>query len=174
LLSNIPTLETELLATMAGPESASKLKAIDWGEVCAQVYLPRWTSLVEANSAVLSGLTPEALAGVAGELPAFGLRCRTPEGEPPDQEHAARLASAVVGAALTLLLVDQGGQADSLPGEEVWVRLREQKVKTFLTLPSLADGKLAAADWQRQCEELGILGCELSRPPATVDATQGV
>lgn len=168
LLADVPALENQLVATMAGPDAAGKLKPIDWAEVCTQVYLPQWTTLVKANSAALIGLTPEALSQCATGLKTFGQRCRNHDGEAPDDEHAEGLACVVVGAALTILLVNKGGKADATPGKDISVAMGSIEVEPFGILRSLADGKLTAADWQRRCTGLGIQGMDLGNVvPAT-------
>lgn len=168
LLADVPALENQLVTTLAGADAAGKLKPIDWTEVCTQVYLPQWTALVKTNAAALSGLTPESLPQCAADLKAFGLRCRNHAGEAPDDENAEGLACGVVGAALTVLLANKGGKADATPGKDISVTVGSVEIEPFGILRSLADGKLTAANWQRQCSELGIHGIDLgSVVPAT-------
>jgi hypothetical protein len=156
LLADVPALENQLLATLVNPDAIGKLKPIDWGEVCAQVYLPQWTALVKANTDVLSGLKPETLPQLATDLKTLGKRCRGHAGEAPDDEHAEGLACAVIGAALTVLLANRGAKADAMPGQPITVTVGSTTIEPFLVLRSLAEGKLAAADWLHQCRELGI------------------
>ena len=168
LLADVATLEQRMVATLAGPEAAGKLKPIDWTEVCTHVYLPQWTILAQANSSVLSGLKVESLPALATNMKSFGQRCRTFAGEAPDDEHAAGLGTAVIGAALALLLIQRGAQSDASPGVEISATLGQARVEPFSILRSIADGKLTTADWQRQCTELGISGAGLGNvAPAT-------
>jgi hypothetical protein len=154
-------LEDQLLATLAGPDAAGKLKPIDWGEVCAQVYLPQWNALLKANAAALSGLTPDSLPQYAADLKGFGMRCCNHAGEKTDDEHAEGLACAVVGAALALVLAHKGGKADAGPGNDISVTMGSTVLEPFGVLRSLAERKLTAEEWQRQCNELGIQGTDL-------------
>ena len=110
LLADLAGVENLLVATMVKPEFAGKLKPIDWAEVSSRVYLPQWTALVQANQAALSSLTPESLPQLAANLKTFGRRLRTTDGQAPDDGHAEALAVGVVGAVLTVLLVESGRQ----------------------------------------------------------------
>ena len=166
LLADVPALENQLLATMVKPDAAGKLKPIDWNDVCAQVYLPQWLTLVKANTEVLSGITPESLPQFAADLKTFGKRCRDHSGEKPDDESAEGLACGVVGAVLTVLLVNRGAKAETLPGQPILVTVGSTTVEPFAVLRSLADGKLTAAGWLRQCQDLGIQGADLGKVQA--------
>lgn len=163
LLNDIAALEQQLLAAVVNPEAAGKLKAIDWAEVSARVYLPQWTALVQANRTALSGLTPEALPTTAADQQAFGKRLRTVTCESPDDESAAGLAGGVVGAALTVFLIQQGGTAEAQPGQPIQVKADSNCLEPFGILHSLAEGKLTAEAWQRQCGEFGLQGVDLGK-----------
>jgi heat shock protein HtpX len=172
LLTDLAGVENVLLATLVKPEYAEKLKAIHWDDVGASVYLPQWTSLVQANTAALSGVTPESLPQLVADLKSFGLRLRTPDGEKPDEENAEGLASAVLGSVLTVLLVSRGGKVQSDPGQAVRVTVGSTTIETFGILKSFSDSKLTAEEWQRQCQELGIAGMDLGKVTTATEAGQ--
>ncbi len=130
------------------------------------MYLPQWSALLKANTDVLSGVTPESLPQLAADVKTFGKRCKDYEGEKSDDEHAEDLAGAVIGAALSVLLANRGAKADAMPGQPITVTVGSTTVEPFTVLCSLAEGKLAAADWQRQCIEFGIQGTDLGKVPA--------
>jgi heat shock protein HtpX len=162
LLEDVSALERELAGQFAGAEYAAGLQAIVWGDVGAQVYLPIWTKLVQANAGRLAGLTPQSLGTVATDPHAFGKTLVQISHEPPDDESAAGLANAVTGAALALLLVECGGALRFTPGSDISVGLRGQEVKPFGVLSALNDGGLTAEAWTAQCLELGIVGSGLA------------
>ncbi len=164
LLEDVPGLERELLAALGGSETAAKLQPIAWRDVGSRVYLPQWVKLVGANAAGLSGLTPEALPGRAADAAVLGERMVDVSGDKVPPEHVARLATVVVGAALTVLLLDRGGKLDTTPGESISVTVGAHRIAPFDVLASLATGKTTAEAWQRQCAELGITGTDLGRP----------
>lgn len=163
LLNEVATLENQLLAILVNPELVGKLQPIAWSDVSSRVYLPQWTALVQANAAALDGLTPETLSHHLPALKNLGKRLRTPAGETPDDDHAEGLAHAVIGAALAVLLVNQGGTADTTPGQIIQVKLGATALSPFEVLRSLAHGKLTPAAWENQGHELGLHGKNLGK-----------
>lgn len=170
LLGDLTSLENQLLAALINPDHAGKLKPINWDEVSARVYLPQWSALVKVNESALAGLTPTSLPQEAANLNAFGCRLRTPDGEKPDEASAGELASAVVGAAISCLLVSRGGKADTAPGKAASVTLGTISIEPFGIMKSFADGKLSAATWRQQCSELGIETVDLGQVAAALPA----
>jgi Zn-dependent protease with chaperone function len=176
LLENVPALERELMAQVAGAEQAAKLKSIDWDEVGLQVYLPQWKRLVELNTTALLGISPESLPKLAADPMTFGRTLVDFSQEKPDDEQAEPLASAVVGSAMMLLLIQRGGKLDTTPGNDISVTLDGKTVKTFDLLPSLKNGGITAASWSGQCSALNITGVDLGNvvPTATVEADKNI
>lgn len=172
LLNDVPALERELMAQMAGADGA-QLTQISWEDTGARVYIPQWTRLVEAHAAGLEGITPAALPRIAGDLQGLGRSLLELTGQPPDDESAAALANGVVGAALLLLLIAHGGQLHVIPGEEFFVRLEGHEVMPFTVLPALQRGTISAQAWDRQCTALGIAGADLSKVAAPAPAVEG-
>ena len=161
LLEGVPTLERELMAQMAGVHETANLAPIVWSEVGSLVYVPQWTRLVQLNAARLEGVTPESLSQVAANVDTFGKQLKDYSEDTPDGDHAEALANAVVGAALTLLLIRCGGQLNVRPGSEISVELGGHDVKPFVVLMALKDGQMTAHTWEARCVELGIAGAEL-------------
>jgi Zn-dependent protease with chaperone function len=170
LLEDVPTLERELMVQVAGAEQVAKLKAIGWGDVGSQVYVPQWTQLVRLNAAKLKGVTPESLSKVATDLKNVGKSLVGYSRETPDDKNAENLANAVAGAALILLLVHRGGQLNTAPGDIVSVTLKGHQVKPFLLLQALKTGETMAEAWEKQCVELDITGVDMSTVAPPTDA----
>ena len=162
LLEDVSALEKELLAKLAGADKAAGLKQIVWDEVGACVYIPQWARLVQMNATRLKGVTPESLGSVAADLKAFGKTLVDPSNEPPDDENAEALANAVVGAAMAMLLIRCGGQANIAPGHEVSVNFGPYSLKPFELMPTLKNDGSATDTWIAQCAEVGIAGIELA------------
>jgi len=172
LLEDVPALERELLAQMAGSEAA-QLSPIVWSQVGSRVYVPQWTRLVQLNADRLKGVMPESLDKIAGDLKAFGKTLLDLSRDPPDTESAAALGNAVVGAALALSLIQRGGELDFTPGNDFTVKLGRHEVNPFGVLLALKDGSMAAQDWAVRCVELGISGTELGAGiPAATDGAE--
>jgi Zn-dependent protease with chaperone function len=162
LLENVPSLESELLVTIAGPEAAQKLKPVLWKDVGAQVYLTQWKQLAKANAAALKGVTPESLPQVAADSKEFGLKLVDWRGMGPANGGATALAGGVLGAALIVLLLEHGASIDTSPGSAITVTKGETTVEPFNVVNGLLTGKIAAAAWLQQCAALGINGVDLS------------
>jgi len=163
LLEDVSALEKDLLAKLAGADKAAGLKQIVWDEVGACVYIPQWARLVQMNATRLKGVTPESLGSVAADLKAFGKTLVDPSNESPDDENAEALANAVVGAAMALLLIRCGGQANIAPGHEVSVNFGPYSLKPFELMPTLKNDGSATDTWIAQCAEVGIAGIELAK-----------
>ena len=78
-----------------------------------------------------------------------------------------------IGAALAMLLVSKGGKADTEPGKPIWVLCAGKQVEPFNVMKALAEGRLSAADWQRQCAELAIAGTDLGKMPSAAGEPGG-
>lgn len=167
LLKDLPATEQRLVESLTKSIHAYKLKPIEWENVCTEVYLPQWKTLIAANHEALEGLTPEALPQVAADLDTFSRRVRGAGGERPSPGEGKGLAEAVVGAALSVLLAGRGAKVIGLPGEAVAVKIWDRTIEPFSTLRSLAEGKLGESEWRRLCIELGINGTSLGQPAKT-------
>ena len=149
-----------------GSETAGKLLPVPWSEVGTTFYLRRWTSLVKVNANALLGTTPEHLPSVAADMKKFCCRFDVPATE----EYRIALASAVLGAAVALLLVQQGWKPCAVPGEAVVLQRGKDQLWPLNIVASLKSGELSADIWQHQCSALGIQGMDLGK--ATKPATQ--
>lgn len=161
LLENVPALEGELLATIAGPQAAQKLKPVLWSDVASQVYLSGWKQLVKANAAVLKGITPESLPALAADLKQLGGRFFNGAGQKVNPEQAPGLAAAVIGAALCVLLLRDDTKVDATPGHAVTITRGDVVIEPFNVLQSLGSGKVTAEAWAQQCQQLEIAGKEI-------------
>jgi heat shock protein HtpX len=161
LLDDVPGLEQQLLAGMAGAQNAEQLKPLRWEDVGLQVCLPGWTRLVKPNQQALAGLSPEALRAHDFAAGGLGGRLVDPDGAPVPEENRAGLAISTVGAALALALAQQGWALESLPGLPITARRGAESVEPFTLIGALASGKLTPEAWQRQCAEIGLAGVAL-------------
>ncbi|HEX9046836.1 MAG TPA: M48 family metallopeptidase [Verrucomicrobiae bacterium] len=162
LLENVPALERELLVRAAGREESARLKDIVWADVGSQVYVPHWTKLAQLNAAKLHGIVPESLAKQAADIRNFGGTLVDFSGRSPFGESAENLAVAVVGATITLLLLQRGGKLDTAPGSDISVTLNGHRVLPFHLMPSLKSGAIKPEAWAQQCVELGINATDLA------------
>ena len=116
LIRDLPHLERELLATIAGDAGkAEELKAIEWQETPLQVFLPAWReranrlakTLAQSTAAQVPSLMKSRDVAVA-----LGITKWKPE----DRDAEVRAAIASVLAAK---LVDDGWTCTTSPGEQI-------------------------------------------------------
>jgi hypothetical protein len=109
--------------------------------------------------------TAGAIADAATDLPAFS-RKLVQKGDPVTSDDERKWAAlGLLGAALTVALHRQGWSLHVTPGEEVLLVRRGGKasVQPFAVARKLADGSMKTEDWQRQCNEVGIIDMPLGR-----------
>ena len=107
------------------------------------------------------GVTPEALPQFTGDLKQFGSRFVDFAGMRPTAANAPGLASGVVGATLSILLISNGATVDTAPGSGISVTVRDITIEPFAILSSLAEGKMTPEAWSQQCAALAIAGQDL-------------
>jgi len=96
---------------------------------------------MKLNAARLRGLAPNSLSKMPADPQAFGKTLLHFFKDKPTDENAEALANAVMGSALTLLLIQRGGQLDITPGNDISVRLGGRNVNPFRVLPALKRAK---------------------------------
>ena len=173
LLQDVSALERQLMAQVAGADKVATLRPIPWDEVGSRVYIPQWARLVQLNVGNLKGQTPASLGTVAADPKAFGKTLLDFTHERPNDENAQALANAVVGAALSLLLMRRGGELDATPGHEITVTLGGHGVRPFAVLQALQSGEMAADAWAALCAALGIAEMELGAVASPDDHSPG-
>lgn len=164
LLDDVPALERQLLAKMAGDEAVAKLQPVGWEEAGERVFLPQWRAAVQKHARGLGGLTPVDLPQRAKSLrelarTVLGLNARVPVPDEKVEEGAG-----VVGCALAAALHARGHSLRCVPGAPISFHAGERQVEPFGVLASLADGRLPAAEWQATCETFGITDVDLGCP----------
>jgi len=159
LLEQMEGLELGLLQTLADQETIARLKPIAWENVGRQVYVPFWKGRLETHRQSLSNLAPKDFASL-GFAP-FGQKLLK---EADLQGSDAEYTQWVLGAALSLLLHQQGWQVQTLPGEEVVLQKDAKTFKPFSTLRELGEGRLNLEGWNKVIQEAGV--AELPLGPA--------
>jgi heat shock protein HtpX len=163
LLENVDSLERRLVASIAGPEAAAKLRPIDWDRVGDQVYLPAWRRRAAASAAHLSGMTPVTIPTTNEALEAFGRRVHG-DGDDSDSEAQAVRANGTIGAAFATALADDGWQVVASVGEPISLTRGEERIEPFSIAPDLASGDLDPEAWRARCRNAGIADLALDTP----------
>ncbi len=133
------------------------LSSISWDDVAAKVTIPGWKKFAEEYSSVLQGVTIESLPGIVPRLQQIGNGMRDPKGMLLGPEQRFQRATYLVGVGFALSLLDHGWALKHEPGVFHLSRA-DTTLSPFDVMDKLVKGKLTAADWNRQCAELGITG----------------
>ncbi|MGE5530150.1 MAG: M48 family metallopeptidase [Patescibacteria group bacterium] len=157
LLENVPGLEAELFANYIA--DGRLLQAVAWEELPGKVFVTGWERCVRERAAILRGLTPESIPGLAGDLARLGrlLSPNLPEAK------ASELALQTLGMAFGLALARKGGRPHAMPGEPILVEIGGRDIDPHAMVEDAVAGRLSREEWRRECERLGIAGVEMGR-----------
>jgi hypothetical protein len=161
LLEHRSSLEEAALSLRLGVTCYDALERLEWDEVGSKVTMRQISSCDRSRFRCLSGVFPESLPELAQRgkvvetMPGKEIWKLVPVGNDPG------IDGFVIYAALAMLLVRKGGRLECLPGRLQTVRLNGQAIHVASTMNWLCTGTLSAADWLRQCAEVGILGADL-------------
>jgi len=179
LLEDVPALEAELMRAI-GAERKAPLAPVSWDAVPATVLPLGWTQMIEDSRRALASIRTRDLPSLAQltvdepQAVADRLGLRMPSPVTVQQlEARAAIADAIVGAALSLLLVQRARETPGAirlhapPGEPVVFALigdgpEPTAVLPFYTMTSLRRGSTSPEEWVAHCAALGILDVPLA------------
>ena len=169
LLVGVPQIERDLVRPWADATS-TPLAAITWEDVGAKVYAPMWA----ATRARYDGqLVTVDIEDLAERLP-FLLERLVPaalaEGQNISTEDAVKAVVWTLGATLAHALTRIGWSICANVGEPIRLDGPAGAIDPFGTVHAMASRQLAAADWRRQCADLGLAGTPLGQSRAEPDA----
>jgi heat shock protein HtpX len=159
LVDNVPQLEADLLAALAGQEAAGKLEPVSWDDVATTVYVPRWQGFLREHGGALAGVTPAALATL--DWDAFTKKVASWMKDGPASTEG--LAEFTIGSAVALVLSRRGYAIESVPGGAVTLVRDGRRVEPFGLRKRLALGAGERADWEALCTEAEIAELDLGR-----------
>jgi heat shock protein HtpX len=155
LLRNEPILEVALL-TRATRVDIHSLTPIGWSDV-GSVWLRIWQKHCLDERRALAEITTDTLPLVSQDPAVYKSRIR-----PKPGLRRLDALSSVIGAALAVVLARRGWTLDANPGELVVLSREGLVIRPFEVMPGLLDGRLTGEEWQRTCDEAGIVGIDLS------------
>ncbi|HKP76920.1 MAG TPA: M48 family metalloprotease, partial [Longimicrobiaceae bacterium] len=161
LLDGVPAMEEKLLAAMvSGPKGAPvTLRPVAWDRMLDEVWASAWKTLVRQEGKRLDGLTVAKVAEFAGDPLRFTACCGFSAGAQEQQQRMLTL----LGAALSLALLDRGLPASAEPGSPVIFTAGELAIQPFAILSQLAEGgPITPAQWTELAASLGIADLPLS------------
>jgi hypothetical protein len=157
LLTGVDRLETMLLAQIAGPEAAEKLRRVRWDDVPEQVLLPSWIEVVRAESHALSSVSVRSLPdNVANAVGFANLLAKGPPASQSSEDERRSAALWVLAVALTVALHRAGWALSAAPGEPVRLTRNGSTCEPFAVVHALASGSLGREEWFRRCESDGL------------------
>jgi Zn-dependent protease with chaperone function len=159
LLDDLPALESGILRCLNPEADVAAMAPIRWEDVAARVHVPRWRAFCAERAAELRPLTPETVPTGAA-LAELGWTLAEP-GLP--QEEVLRGAKALLGAAVALLLVEDGWSIEAEPGAAVRMSRDGRACAPFEEVADRCDGRIADPEWRARCAELGIAARPLAK-----------
>jgi Zn-dependent protease with chaperone function len=162
LLDDVPGLERELLAPLAGNEKAAGLARVSWEETGTRVYVPKWRQFIDRHGRALTGVTPSALPTL--DWKELGVRVLRTTGSDWAGADVLPAAEYAVSAAVALALVERGYSVTSHPGHSI----RLEKPPDSLDLARLRERILSEPhEWTAFCARVGIAEVDLGRAGAS-------
>jgi len=153
LLGDGDAAELELLPFTCGERLARKLEPVDWRDCAERAFRPTWEEFCEGHAVALRELRVSELPALLTDLPrlaaSWGLR-RGRHGT------GAELASIILWRAFALVLVRQGWEFRSQPGEDFELRQGDLTVQPLPLLSALAKNAVPAAAWEAWCTNAGL------------------
>jgi hypothetical protein len=162
LLENVPNVERQLLAAVAGKAAVAKLHPIGWERLGEEVWLPQWREHAQKYAAGMAGLTPVALADRAKAVDdlarsVIGLGARALISDDSIQD-----AKRAVASALALALHRLGYEMRCPPGAPMSFHHGEDEIQPFDVVPALSEDRMSADHWRAKCARfkwIGGIGC---------------
>ena len=161
LLSDSANVEIRLLAALNNKIDVHKLSHVQWADVGEAVMIPSWKRIAHDYAAVLRGTTVEKLPTLLLTISEFSKKLPDPAGTLSSAEQRMENARDVMGIALGLTLVEHGWTLKRTPGTFRLER-RADRLNPLEMAHQLGKQDMTQEVWLARCEELGIVGLEVS------------
>jgi hypothetical protein len=155
LVRDVDRLETAVLAHVLGAETFDTLAPIAWEAVGIEVYLVHARELVAELGAALAGSRVAGIPELVADLPGLAAALRELDDHLPADE-AEELASALLGAALTVAFADAGWEVEALPGEPVTCVHGDEAIAPQRVIAALHEGTRSGEEWRVDAERLSL------------------
>jgi Zn-dependent protease with chaperone function len=164
LLDRVDELEARLVAHVSERKGADPPAAIPWSEVGPRVWTAIWRDQVRVAGNRLSGLTPKQIPLLAADLAGTAVRFGfAPHRQAAVENQLVNNVVGLLGAALSVALLDRGWTVSAPPGEVVVVSRPDAttRVTPFADIVHIAQGKLTADQWEATWRNVGLLDLDL-------------
>lgn len=162
LLADPQDFEERMIRAIVRSPKGAELTPVTWNDLGEKLWVPIWTEMVRDRRTKLAGVKAESVVRHM-ERPAelavlLRMSARVDVAGLP-QIHEAKV---LIGAALTLALVQRGFVLSVRPGETVTVSRGELRIAPFALVESVEKGDLMAERWESFCTSADIAGLELA------------
>jgi hypothetical protein len=161
LLSDSANVEMRLLAALNNKIDVHKLSHVPWADVGETVTIPSWKRIAHDYAAVLRGTTVEKLPTLLLAIFEFSKKLPDPAGTLPSAEQRMENARDVMGIALGVTLVEHGWTLKHTPGTFRLERSAD-RLNPLQMAHNLGKQDMTQEIWLARCEELGVLGLQVS------------
>jgi Zn-dependent protease with chaperone function len=166
LLENEDAAEAQLLSFLLRRKRGTPLQSIQWSDAGPRVWATIWRNKARVASDRLRGLTPAQLPALASDLAGAAVRFGfSPDRQIADARGGSANALELLCCAVAVLLLDRGWSVSALPGETPTFTREGRSLTPFSDLGRIAQGKLAASDWEATWQEIGLLNEDLGALP---------
>jgi len=167
LMKNVDALELELLRSMSA--EANRLKALQWQDVGAAIYLPLWEKTAAEHANALKGITLASLPETVQQPDGLAGRMPQQSGEQLSADERKGKAQFIAGAAIATLLRQRGWRMTVEPGASVRLEHEGLVVHPFAVVHELSEGVTTPEAWRTLVIGSGIGDLDLGdcAAPAT-------
>jgi hypothetical protein len=144
-----------VLAHVLGAETFDTLAPIAWEAVGREVYLVHARELLAELGATLTGTRVAGIPELVADLPGLAAALRELDDDLPADE-AEELASALLGAALTVAFAAAGWEVEALPGEPVTCVHGDEAIAPQRVIAALHEGTRSGEEWRVDAVRLGL------------------
>ncbi len=159
LLDDVDAAEAALIAFLTPDRKGPPLPAISWDSAPQTIWIPLWAMMAARFGDRLSGVTPEQLPALLGDVTALARRFGA-DGKTVSDGDQAR-AVHVVGCALVTALLARGWTLEAPPGAMIRCVKGQHEIKPYAVVNDLASGALGRDKWLASCAECDIVGVDL-------------
>jgi hypothetical protein len=149
------------LAGLNDKINVHKLSHVQWADVGETVTIPSWQRIAHDYAAVLRATTVEKLPTLLLTIFEFSKKLPDPAGTLLAAEQRMENARDVMGIALGVTLVEHGWTLKHTPGTFRLER-RADRLNPLQMAHNLGKQDMTQEIWLARCEELGIVGLEVS------------
>ena len=155
LLEHISRVEGDLLEYITGV-TGERIKAIEWQDVGAKIFVRSYTFAVGKYASSLKGVTLENIPEFLKSPGPLVQKIIKFARKPLSEEELGRAIIKIMGQVLSIALVEKGWVLVVIPGEPVELTFEGLRIPPFGVIQKAALGEITQEEWKAICEQTGI------------------